>query len=270
MCLIVVAFEAHPEYSLVVAANRDESFARPTDPAHFWGGTPDLLAGRDRQAGGTWLGLTRAGRFGAVTNFRDPAQFGREARSRGDLLREALLANTPPADFFRERAAEGAEYNGFNILTVDLGSPGANLVYFTNSDAHAPEGRVDVLGPGVYGISNALLDTPWPKVRRAKAGLATLIEREANAPERLLDGLLELMGDTTRAPDAELPDTGVGLEFERLLAPIFIPGDRYGTRSTTVLAVRRSGAVLFRERAWGPGHVAGPLVDVAFQLDERR
>ena len=270
MCLIALAYDAHPEYALVVAANRDESFKRPTDRADFWEAAPDLLAGRDLTAGGTWLGITKQGRFGAVTNYRDPAQFGRQARSRGELLREYLQARAAPGDFFEARRAEGPEYNGFNILAADLpgGVPGA-LVYHTNSDERAPNGRVDALKRGVYALSNHLLDTPWPKVEIVRAGIGEILSGAAGGhPDALFDALMAMMGDDRRAPDADLPDTGIGLEFERALSSVLIPGDeRYGTCSTTVLTVDRKGGVRFQERAFQPGGVPGELREYRFQLE---
>lgn len=265
MCLIAVGYETHPRFRLVVAANRDESFSRETDRAQFWESAPELLAGRDRKAGGTWLGLTRAGRFGAVTNYRDPAEFGREALSRGELLRECLLSDKAPADFFRSALDRISGYNGYNMLAVDLGAPSAGLTYHTNSDPARPEGRIEHLGPGYYGLSNELLDSPWPKLLRVREGLESIVNREL-APDETLTALLDLMDDRERFPDEQLPDTGIGIEYERLLSSVFIPGDRYGTRSTTVLTVDREGFVRFREKNWEPEGRPGEIRDFEFRI----
>ena len=266
MCLIVVAYHAHPRYRLVVAANRDESFSRPTDGAHFWDSAPDLLAGRDRQAGGTWLGLTRQGRFGAVTNHRDPATVRCGALSRGELLRECLLAESEPREFLYRSLSRAHEYGGFNILAVDLARGASGLVYHTNSDPASPGGRIDTLKPGCYGLSNGLLDTPWPKLRKTRAGLERIVHSHADDPNRLLCSLLALMADDELAPDGELPDTGVDLESERRHSSVFITGDRYGTRSTTVLAIDSAGTAFFRERPYEPGQIAGGERDFQFAL----
>jgi uncharacterized protein with NRDE domain len=231
MCLIAIAWQAHPDYPLVVAANRDEWRDRPAEPAGWWHDHPDILAGRDLQAGGTWMGITRAGRFAAVTNFRDPSERRSTALSRGTLVTEFLLGGDTPAEFLSTLARRSARYNGFNLLVSD----GPSLFYFGSR-----EGEVRSVEPGVHALSNHLLDEPWPKVRRARAAMH----------EALGDGddpLFAMLSDTSPGADDELPDTGVGLEKERMLSPALITGETYGTRASTVL--RRSGAsVRFEER----------------------
>lgn len=243
MCLITFALDAHPAYRLVVAANRDEFYARPTAPAAWWADAPDVLAGRDLREGGTWMGVTRAGRFSAVTNYRDPGLAQKAAApSRGALVADFLRGAADAESYIRGLEARAGEYNGFNLLVGDDGG----LFYLSNRT----EG-VRRLEPGVYGLSNALLDTPWPKVVRAKRAMAdalALAEGDAwDAP------LWEALADRVIAADDSLPDTGVGAERERLLSPPFIRTDVYGTRASSVMTIARDGEVRFIERSVVPG-----------------
>lgn len=235
MCLILVAWRVREDFPLIVAANRDEFHDRPTAPADFWEERPGLLAGRDLKAGGTWLGVTRRGRWAALTNYRDPSAFRPAAPSRGRLVLDYLAGRATPPGYLRRIAAAADGYNGFNLLAGDRRS----LCWFSN------RGGGGVLAPGLYGLSNGLLDAPWPKVARGKEGLAALlVQPPAPSPE----ALLALLADRSLPPDGELPVTGVGLERERVLAPLFIAAPGYGTRSSTVLMVDRSGGVTFVER----------------------
>ncbi len=233
MCLILFGYRCHPAFSLVLAANRDEFHDRPTDPAGFWDDAPHVLAGRDRTAGGTWLGVTRGGRFAALTNIREPGRHKPDAPSRGALVADYLRGDTPPGgtppggtppgEYLHALTDEAERYNGFNLLVGNR----AELWYYANR-----ADRPRRLAPGLYGLSNALLDTPWPKVERGRHGLAAILtEPDGPRPE----ALLELLADCHPPPDHELPDTGVGLARERLLAPLFINGETYGTRSSSVL-----------------------------------
>lgn len=240
MCLIVLALHAHPDLPLILAANRDEFHRRPSAAADFWREAPELLAGRDLQGGGTWLGVTRAGRWAAVTNVRNPRDMQPGRRSRGWLVRDFLLGESDPRDFLSGLAVEAEEFPGFNLL---LGE-GTAAWYFSNRD---PRGTRR-LAPGVYGLSNALLDTPWPKLRGARADLAELLAAPGRAPSAA--ALFTLLGDESRPPDAELPETGVGLEWERTLAARFIRGAEYGTRCSTLLRLDAAGGVDFRERSF--------------------
>jgi len=239
MCLILVAWQTHPDYPLVVAANRDEFFARPTAPAAFWSDAPQVLAGRDLEAGGAWMGVTRTGRFAALTNFRDPTQTRSDAPSRGSLVADFLTGDEAPGDYLRRVEQFGRRCNGYNLLVGD----GTKLWWASNV---AGESRA--LEPGVYGVSNHLLDTPWPKVGAGKTAL-----------KRALDGLpddralFSLLLDDGVHPDAELPQTGVPLEWERLLSSAFVKSPGYGTRSSTVLCVERHGWAGFDEQTWLPG-----------------
>lgn len=247
MCLIVLAWQARADLPLVVAANRDEWRDRPAEPAHWWPDHPQILAGRDLQAGGTWLGVTRRGRFAAVTNFRDPADRKTTARSRGNLVSEFLLGSYAPHEYLAALAPRAGEYNGFNLILGD----GRSLWYFGSR-----EGRARAIEPGVHGLSNHLLDEPWPKVVQGRARMqAALAARDPTA------ALFDLLSDDAIAPDPDLPRTGVGREWERRLAPALIVGEDYGTRASTVVTVAGSGEVGFEERTLdGKGNIVGAAV----------
>ena len=233
MCLILLAWRAHPDYPLVVAANRDEFFARPTAAADFWADRPQVLAGRDLEGGGTWFGISRNGRFAALTNYRDPASVRQGAPSRGALVADFLTGNMSTEAYGDELERGDAAYNGYNLLWGD----GETLHYHSNCGAGSAR-----LAPGIYGLSNHLLDTPWPKVARGKSRLAKALA--ALPDDRPLLGLL---GDAAVADDAALPRTGVSLEWERLLSAAFVRSPAYGTRSSTVLTRDREGQVVFEE-----------------------
>lgn len=241
MCLILFAYQTHPRHRLVVAANRDEFYARPTAPAAFWSDAPEVLAGRDLREGGTWLGVTRGGRFAAVTNVREPEMYRVGAPSRGFLVSDFLRGSESP-EVYAERLAEtGGEYNGFNLLLVD----GRSLVWLSNRGEGAR-----TLEPGVYGLSNALLDTPWPKVEMGKEDLRRALEGDGD--EALAAALFATLARRDPAPDARLPATGIGAERERALSSAFIATPEYGTRCSTVLLMGRDGAVSFTERTSVP------------------
>lgn len=237
MCLLLFAYRVHPDFPLVVAANRDEFHRRPAAPADWWP-EGDILAGRDLQAGGTWFGVSRQGRFASVTNYREPSASQPGARSRGELVVEALRTEQGGHVWLQALAARGEQYNGFNLL---FGSTDGIFSYSNRS--RQPE----ELAPGVYGLSNHLLETPWPKVLRGKALLQRCLEAEAPpTPE----ALLTLLGDRTPAPDRDLPATGVDRHWERLLSPMFIVSPDYGTRASTALLIDAAGEVTFMERSF--------------------
>lgn len=244
MCLIVFSREQHPDYRLVLAANRDEFYERPTAPAAFWDDAPEVLAGRDLKAGGTWMGVTRAGRWAAITNYRDPSAHDPDAPSRGHLVADYLRTAAEPETYLSNLAPEADRYNGFNLLVGTV----ETAYYFSNR-----EGTVREIGPGLYGLSNHLLDSAWPKVERGKRKLAGALERDEIRPEPLLD----LLHDTARPVDERLPDTGIGLAGERVLSPLFIQSDNYGTRSSTVLLIAWDAQVTFVERTYDNGEPAG-------------
>ena len=252
MCLILFAHRAHPAYPLVVAANRDEWFRRPTAPAGFWPDAPDVLAGRDLEQRGTWLGVTRGGRFAALTNYRESGANRPDAPSRGALVSAFLRSQVPPGEYLERLRRDASGYNGFSLLVGD----GAALCYFSNR-----EGEIRSLVPGVYGLSNSLLDVDWPKVQSGKSRLAAALDGGPNA-----DALLALLDDTGRAADHELPSTGVSAEWERRLSSLRIVADGYGTRSSTALLVGADGDVSFVERSFGEdGNEAG-IVRERFSL----
>jgi uncharacterized protein with NRDE domain len=221
MCLITFAWQVHPDFPLIVAANRDEFYHRAAEPARFWAEAPWVLAGKDLQAGGTWMGVTRQGRFAALTNYREPGVPAGEL-SRGLLVSEFLTSRVEPYHYAEQIAQEGARYSGFNLLV----SNGQQLVAVSNRGL-APT----VLMPGIHGLSNHLLNTPWPKVEKVKHGLTQILQQAALEKETLFN----LMADTQQAADEALPHTGVGLEMERLLSSPFIQSAAYGTRVSTVI-----------------------------------
>ncbi len=240
MCLIIAGIAAHPTYALVIAANRDEFYARPAQPARFWQDAPHVLAGRDETAGGTWMGVTRSGRWAALTNYRAPNQYAPEAPSRGALVADYLTGSAAPRTYAADVQARAERFNGFNLLV----GRGAAAYYVSNQIDDGPR----AVGDGWHGLSNAVLDTPWPKVER---GLAVV--PPALAADDPVAALLQALNDRTRAPDEELPDTGVGRAEERLLSPMFIASDEYGTRCSTVLLLTHDGRVHFAERTYNRG-----------------
>ncbi|HTP64859.1 MAG TPA: NRDE family protein [Geobacteraceae bacterium] len=238
MCLILLAFDCHPRYRLIIAANRDEYFSRPTASAAFWDEHPQLLAGRDLKGGGTWLGITQTGRIAALTNYRDPGAEKPDAPSRGHLVSGFLAGAMPADEYLSFLKRESPAYNGFSLI---FGDPG-RLLFHSNRG----EGPQFIRG-GIHGLSNHLLDTPWPKVDRGRKALARIV-----ADEDIIqpDALFAILADRTVAPDALLPDTGVGIELERLLSPLFTATPIYGTRSSTVVLMDREDRVFFSERTF--------------------
>lgn len=234
MCLIVVAWQTDPDYSLLVATNRDEYHARPTEPAHWWPPPADFFAGRDCRAGGTWCGADRAGRWAAVTNVREPDAPASE-RSRGALVADYLAGNHVAASWAAQVWRDRVAYSPFNLLIGDLGA----LWFVSNRDRAGPR----QIPPGVYAISNGPWHARWPKTGRAAQALRACIDRRRVDPATLFT----FLGDTTKPPDDALPSTGLSLAAERALSPLFIQGAHYGTRASTVIRRRRS-AVDFHER----------------------
>jgi uncharacterized protein with NRDE domain len=227
MCLILIAWKVKAEYPLILAANRDEFYHRPTAAMHWWGTHPDVLAGKDLQAGGTWMGMSKTGRFAAITNYRQFPLTQQYSTSRGSVVKEFLTTNVKPTEYLEKLQAEGQEYEGFNLL---FGTP-AELYYYSNRG-----GAQGSLTPGVYGLSNHLLNTPWPKVERGKQ----LLKEQLSASATDLDQYLQWLGDTSMASDQQLPDTGIGLEKERWLSPMFIQSEGYGTRCSTVVCINNA------------------------------
>ncbi|MBW1731873.1 MAG: NRDE family protein [Deltaproteobacteria bacterium] len=244
MCLLIIAYRHHPYYPLILLANRDEYYERPTAPAHFWKDAPWVLGGKDLRGGGTWLGITHTGRIAAITNYRDPAHEKKGAPSRGMLVKDFLVRKDPPLYYLQELSKKSAAYNGFNLIV----GQGKELYWYSNRGQ-----GIRHLSPGIIGLSNHLLDTPWPKVVKAKKALARLLSSPTLLPE---EAFFEILLDRRPAKDSELPDTGVGLEWERILSPIFITSPVYGTRSSTLIFLDHQGEVTFVERTHDPN---GPL-----------
>lgn len=253
MCLILVAWRVHPDYPLVVAANRDEFFARPAAEAAWWKDAKNVFAGRDLEAGGTWLGLGRDGRFAGLTNFRDPPRNRNDAPSRGALVADFLTGNESTAAALARLQAQGPRYNAFNLFVSDGDSLG---IYESAS------GSARILEPGIYALSNHLLDTPWPKVTAGKSRLARALRALPDDTP-----LRELLRDDRPAPDAALPRTGVSLAWERMLSSAFIRAPGYGTRCSTVITRDRYGWMHVTESTWSDvGLEAGRVVE-RFQVD---
>lgn len=235
MCLMVFAFQPDQPQPLIVASNRDEFYARPAKALHRWPTEPALIAGQDVQAGGTWLGLNTHGRFGALTNIRD-LSIAQGPRSRGELVSDFLQSRQSPKAYLEQIAAAVTDYSGFNLLVGDR-----RALYFLNSQ----EGVVRQLPPGIYGLSNASLDTPWPKLLRLRDGFSQALK----APT--FDGLFALLADPWQPSAEDLPHTGIAQEMEQLLSSVFIESDFYGTRASTVLMVEDTGAYHISEKSFG-------------------
>lgn len=234
MCLLFHCRGVHREFPFILLANRDEFYERPTQPAVFWSDAPGVLAGRDLRRGGTWLGVTRTGRWAALTNFREPSDAVFD-RSRGDIVRDYLRGEREPGDFAESVAAIAHELDGFNLLLGDR----HRSLWLSNR-----AGGIRALEPGIHGLSNHLLETPWPKVSRGKRSLAAQLEGRP-APDRLFEPLID-----QSVQEDDLPDTGVGPEMERMLSSAFITSQRYGTRSSTLIMVDRRDRVYFEERTY--------------------
>ncbi len=238
MCLILFAYDVHPDYRLIIAANRDEFYNRPTQPLSFWNTSPGLIGGRDLQNGGTWLGMTPEGRWAAITNYREPHAQLDNAPSRGFLITNYLKNSIPTDSYLAHLQADAYQYNGFNLL---LGSEN-DLFYFSNR-----KDRWLKMTSGIYGLSNRFLDSPWPKLKSGKSKMAQLIQHQKKLHA---DDFFEILADRTYPPLNELPETGVGLEWERILSPIFITSEAYGTRSSSVIFIKRNGTICFSEKTF--------------------
>jgi len=251
MCLLLFAYQSHPDYRLILAANRDEFYDRPTRPAAFWNDAPDILAGQDLKAGGTWMGITRAGRFAAITNYREAGLTKETAPSRGDLVKDFLTGKSTPLDYLKTVQEKGHTYNGFNLIIGNR----KKLLYYSNRDENIHD-----VDPGVHGLSNHLLDTDWPKTTQGTSKFHTLMnQKKGFFPE----DIFTVLADRSTPPDHELPDTGVGLEWERVLSPMFITSDIYGTRSSSILLWKCTGEIIFFERTFN--RVAGSEPKISTQ-----
>lgn len=237
MCIIFFAYKSCPQYKLVFAANRDEFYKRPTENARFWSDYPDVLAGRDLEQNGTWMGISKNGEFSAITNYRDFSLLIDNALSRGNLVKDFLVKRRSPKTYMEKVKLQNHKYNPFNLLVGNISS----LYYYSNV-----EDEIKELKPGIYGLSNSLLDTLWPKLIRGKKAFREIINSQAKIkPEELYS----ILFDSWAPKDEELSNTGIGLEWERVLSSIFIESPDYGTRAATVLLIDNKNHVTFIEKS---------------------
>lgn len=255
MCLILFSLRAHRHFPLVVAANRDEHYSRPAAPAAFWDDHPEIYGGRDLEKGGTWMGLRSDGRFAAITNFRRGVPAAPAPRSRGELVSNFLTADCSAEAYFRDISANSTAYNPYSMLAGDTDS----ISFYSNQ-----AGKVQAVAPGVHGLSNHLLDTPWPKVVNGVAVVAAT--RDFDDPDAISAALFAMLEDRRTAPDPQLPDTGINRQRERELSPPFISGEHYGTRTSTVVLIAESGDVFFHEKRYAAGGIASGEAARAFRL----
>jgi len=251
MCLILFAYRQHVDYPFIVIANRDEYYARPTRDAHWWDDA-DIFAGRDLEAGGTWLGINHRGRFAAVTNVREPGGMSPGKISRGELTRGYLTVSQPAEEYLHQLGANDQDYAGFNLLLADQ----QGMWFYSNRD-HG----IRQVEPGIYGISNGAFDEPWPKLGSGKAELESLLAGNIDAVE-----LMAILTDHEIAEDHELPTTGVSLDIERLLSSRFIRSPDYGTRACSVVTIDASQRVSFSEQNFSDAEHSGKLVHEKFNI----
>ena len=238
MCILFIAQRQRKDYPLIIAANRDEFHARPTQSSHIWSSHPPIFAGKDLQAGGTWMGVTRSGRIAALTNIRKPDSENPQARSRGELVVRYLLSQSSDSAFTHELTQQANQFNGYNLLFGTW----QKLQVFNNHRE-----QVESVSDGVHGLSNASFNAPWPKVSRGVGALTEYCNNAINLEEEALFALLK---DSTQAPDELLPSTGIEQAWEKRLSPIFIQSPEYGTRSSTLLLVKRDGSASWTERTF--------------------
>ena len=237
MCLILFAYEMHRDHRLILGANRDEFYERPTAPLDWWEDHPTVLAGRDLRGGGTWMGISRTGKLAGITNFRDPAGLKNNAPSRGALVSDFLCGDEPARSYLEKVHLASEVYNGFNLILGDA----TGLFYYSNY-----QNEIHQLTPGIYGLSNRFIDSPWPKVETGKAHLTKLIQQGTVDDESIFN----LLKNRQQPLEDQLPDTGVGMEWERILSPLFIHSDIYGTRSSSVIRMGKEGRIQFSERTF--------------------
>lgn len=237
MCLIFLAINQHPVYPLIIAANRDEFYNRQTAPADFWNDHPAILGGRDLEAKGTWMAMTTTGRISMITNYRDPKNIDPKAPSRGQLVSDFLTSEQTAPEYLKEVEQNGKRYNGYNLIVGNLEA----LYYYSNYRS-----GIDLIPNGIHGLSNHLLDTPWPKVKQGKEQFQDILLQSEINPE----ALFQFLKNEDKAPDALLPETGIGLERERALSSMFIKTKGYGTRCSTVILINHQKEVSFTERVY--------------------
>lgn len=254
MCLLSLAYKVHPHYPLILIVNRDEFYKRPARKAQFWTeeGEPDILAGKDLIAGGTWMGTHKNGKWAVLTNYRSFENAKENPPSRGELVLNFLKQEKSPQQYLTHLRQYAQAYNGFNLL---LGNQKEVFHYSNVSDT------ISSLSPGVHGLSNALMNTPWPKVERAKANLQEAIEKNNISPSHLF----EILADSTQAKEGQLPHTGLSLEMEKAVSSIFITSKDYGTRCSTLLFIDNEGKIKFVERTFSPDSGTA-TAEVAFSI----
>jgi uncharacterized protein with NRDE domain len=251
MCLILFALQQHEDYPLVVIANRDEYYARPTQTAHWWSDTPEIFAGRDLEAQGTWLGVNKNGRFAAVTNVREEG-IGQARLSRGNLTRDFLSSVEPAENFLTTLEPTADNYAGFNLIVGD------NSGLFFYSNRHAGIRRIQ---PGIYGVSNGLFDEAWPKLTSGKQALTTTLKTSLGN-----NALMQILTDSTIAEDGHLPETGVSLDIERMLSSRFIRSNEYGTRACSIVKFTSRGQIIFAEQNYNSGGIVNDLIIEEFDI----
>jgi uncharacterized protein with NRDE domain len=254
MCLLFLSVQNHPNYKLILAGNRDEFYNRRTATAQFWTDHTHILGGRDLEAGGTWLAMSKKGRIGMVTNYRDPQHINPNAPSRGHLISDFLIHAMPPDQYLKHVSASGSKYNGFNLI---LGNAD-DLWYYSNYRT-----GIEKLGRGFYGLSNHLLETSWPKVLRGKEKIKPILDGPLVDPEKLLDVLY----DDEVASDEYLPNTGLPLDRERALSSMFIKSEGYGSRCSTVVLIDKTDHVLFTERVYDTSSFDHTTASFQFKID---
>ena len=259
MCLLFIAYNCTPRHRFVIAANRDEFHNRPTAPLGYRDAEKTILGGKDLQAGGMWLGVSRSGKFAALTNYRDGNPGETDQPSRGEIVYDYLRCQDSALNAMEDLAKKGKNYAGFNVLFGES----TNLVYYSNK-----QGKVKILKPGFYGLSNHLLDTPWPKLTRGKELLMAQMCSDKSIDSAAITKLLH---DENVPADDLLPDTGVGLALEKFLSPLFIDGEEYGTRSSAVVEIAQLGDVIFTETSYihdSGGKQTQSLVRMGFDLED--
>ena len=254
MCLIAFAYKVSAAYPLILITNRDEFYDRPTQKVHYWDKEmdPEILAGKDLKAGGTWLGVSKNGKWAALTNYRDMENIKKDAPTRGDLVPQFLKSKVSGDEYLLELKKEATKYNGFNLLVGDKN----NIFHYSNiSD------KITKIQPGIHGVSNALLNTPWPKLKRAQEMLRNKIQNN----DLSTTALFNLLYDKTKASENQLPTTGLSKELEKEVSSIFIDTENYGTRCSTLLFIDKIGEMKFVERSFNNGS-PNKVEDVTFIL----
>jgi len=240
MCLILFGYKVSKDFPVVLAANRDEFYNRPTAPMTFWEDTPNILGGRDLEQNGTWFGINKKGKFSALTNYRDPSSIKQNAPSRGEIIVDYLESNQKDNSFQKTLLNNRLQFNGFNLLFGDRN----DLFWFSNL-----KDKIEKIKPGIHGLSNKFLNTPWPKVEKGKEQLKKIIDDNLTAAS-----LFSMLNDQTEPAPHLLPDTGIGSDWERILSPLYIQSETYGTRSSTILLIDSKGKIKVTERTYNPSN----------------